>query len=304
MINNAIRTATAKPLLPEGQYAEANSVGYTPERREVDAPTETVAGQLKGLLTPGSAYLSTEDNQRAKATADQEMNSRGLINSSIAMGARRGAEIDRALQIATPDAAAYGTAKRDNQLAGNTASQFGADAKNRASLSNASEQNQFAKMDKQGKIERGLQTLRGDQESGLQTLRGTQAANVAQIQAASQKETAKIEGSYNQLIKTNESAGALYQQTTDAMNKILTNPDMDAATKQSAINKQLQLLKGGLNVMGKLSGLDLTSLLNFTGAGDASLSAPSPTRSMRALPVTPFGMIARLATRPTYNYSG
>ncbi len=132
--------------------AAAGSTGYDAERMaasnwSVDK-NQTVAGQLDGILSSNSPVL-----QKAQADALQTANARGLLNSSMAAGAGTGALLDRALQIATPDAqvnansaqynaTAANTAAARNQDAGNTAAQFTAGAKNTADLTNAQAQNQ------------------------------------------------------------------------------------------------------------------------------------------------------------------
>lgn len=226
LINNVLGTNTTQPALGSATLANANSVGIDPEKRSVDAAKETVSGQLDALLAKDSSYVT-----RARAGASQTANSRGLLNSSMAAGAGEGAAIDAALPIANADAQTYQTAARDNQAAGNAALQVNSEAANKAMLFNADAQNQFA-----------MQGLRGEQS----------------------KELADIEASYKTLMQTNDSAGKLYQQTIDSIQRILTS-DMSQEAKQSAVNSSTQLLKGGMNIIGKVSNLDLTSLLDFSG---------------------------------------
>jgi hypothetical protein len=61
----------------------------------------TVEGRLNGLLSQNNDYI-----KRARTSADQTSNRRGMLNSSMAAGAAEGAAIDRALPIAQQDAAA------------------------------------------------------------------------------------------------------------------------------------------------------------------------------------------------------
>lgn len=226
IIQNAMGNNTVKPMLGNGSVAQAGSVGIDPEKRAIDAAKETVSGQLDALLKKDSPLMS-----RARAGAMQTANSRGLVNSSMAAGAGEAAAIDAALPIANADAQAYGLAARDNQAAGNAALQVSADASNKASLVNADALNQ----------------------AGLQALKGNQAMQLADI-----------EGSYKSLIQTSDSAGKLYQQTMDAINKTLTSADLDPAAKSAAVTRQTELLRTGLGVIGKIGELDLTSLLNFS----------------------------------------
>jgi len=75
---------------------------YTAQQRAVQADTETAAGQLDAILAKDSPLM-----QRARTQATQEMNKRGLINSSMSAGAGVAAMIDRATPIAQQDAETY-----------------------------------------------------------------------------------------------------------------------------------------------------------------------------------------------------
>lgn len=189
---------------------------------------QTVAGRINKLVAEDSPII-----QMGRTRADQGMARRGLINSSMALQASDAAAYQAATPIATSDASLLANQRIANQS-----------AKNQVEMQNAQQKNTLS-------------------TAGLQSQTQTGIAN---LQSQTQTGVANIEASYKSLITANESAGKLYQQTVDAINKILIDPNLSAATKQSAIDKQTQLLKGGLNVMGKIAQIDLTSLLDFTGS--------------------------------------
>jgi hypothetical protein len=83
---------------------------------EINQPTDTVAGQLESLLGADSPYID-----RARLSAMEYANSRGLLNSSMAAGAGEAAAIDAALPIAQSDASAYLSQRLANQTAGQEA---------------------------------------------------------------------------------------------------------------------------------------------------------------------------------------
>ena len=68
----------------------------------VNKSTDTVAGQLSGILSSGSPVL-----QAAQTKSDQVYNSRGLLQSQGGVRAGTAAVIDKGLEIATPDAQFY-----------------------------------------------------------------------------------------------------------------------------------------------------------------------------------------------------
>lgn len=104
------------------------------------APEATVASNVKGLIDADSPLM-----QQAATRAAGQMNARGLLNSSQAVGAGQAALYDAALPIAQADAATYARAGEQTTLAKNAAesqranietstSQFNANASNTQQL--------------------------------------------------------------------------------------------------------------------------------------------------------------------------
>lgn len=86
-----------------GQPAPIPSVNWTaPVQREIDPTKETVSGQLTQLTSQDSPLM-----QQARTQAKQQMNQRGLLNSSMAVGASQQAAYNAALPLAEADASAY-----------------------------------------------------------------------------------------------------------------------------------------------------------------------------------------------------
>jgi hypothetical protein len=109
---------------------------------------ETVQGQLTGILAANSPLL-----QQARAASLAQMNQRGLVNSSMAVGAGQEAVIKQALPIASQDATTFANAAQLNTNLANQSAQFNtgqsnvglqftAGAENQAALANAGAQNQ------------------------------------------------------------------------------------------------------------------------------------------------------------------
>lgn len=131
--------------------AQATATGYDATTSEVNQPTDTVAGQLNTLLSSGSPYI-----ERARYSAAETANSRGLLNSSMAAGAGEAAAIDAALPIASQDAGIFNTTRLTNQQYKNRASEFGANAANTTSMFNAGQSNQFASQRLGGEIQKDV----------------------------------------------------------------------------------------------------------------------------------------------------
>ena len=68
----------------------------------LNAPTETVQGQVNNIMTAGNPLL-----ERAKTNAAQAANQRGLLNTSMGIQAGQEAMLSAALPMAQADAASY-----------------------------------------------------------------------------------------------------------------------------------------------------------------------------------------------------
>jgi len=120
--------------------AQAKATGYTGTTAtgtnwNVTDP-QTVQGQLQGVIAADSPLM-----QQARAQSLAQMNRRGLINSSMAVGAGQEAVIKQALPIAQADAATYGQSAKYNADVANTIAQYNANVQNRAFEFGANAQN-------------------------------------------------------------------------------------------------------------------------------------------------------------------
>jgi len=186
------------PGVPSGKSPE--SVTYDPERISLDQNTDTVEGRLNSIIDKNSAL-----QQSAATRANEQMASRGLVNSSMAVGAGQKAVIDSALPIATSDAAAMQGVKSSNAQAANAASALGA--------TGAQQQQAITR---QGEVQAGLQESQGKIQASLQEGQGI-------IQSRLQQERGEIETAL---------------QTADAASKV------DLQARAAVIDKELQELKG------------------------------------------------------------
>ena len=245
LISNALTGTVTGPSPAVGNMVNAESFGIDPALRMVDAPKETVAGQLDTLLSKDSPYL-----QSARAGAMQTANSRGLLNSSMAAGAGESAAINAALPIAAADSATYSTASRENQGATNTGLALTADSANKAAITNAGNANTI-----------GLQDLKGEQATTL----------------------ANIEANFKTLMQSSDSAAKLFQTAQASLTAIEGDPNTSAEQKAAAVSQITQLLQSGLTVTGAIGNIDLTGLLDFSDM--AAVSAQPATTAPDAPPV-------------------
>lgn len=179
LMQNPFTKARKAPTLGANVYS-ADSTGYDPATRTVDAATETMAGQMAKLTAKESGLMT-----QARTKSAQQANARGLLNSSLALEAGESAAMNAALPIAQFDAGVYDLASRENTAAKNRAFEFSAAADNTAALTDANAANQFSLTNLTGDIqsrqirEQGEQTRlnqgqMGEIESGLIGRRGEQ----------------------------------------------------------------------------------------------------------------------------------
>jgi hypothetical protein len=269
IIMSTITTTPSQPWNPAEGINTYPTVAAVPERAtttpaaatNANASTTEAATRTVGqdeLMSNQVNKVIGEDSplmQQAAARAKQAANGRGLLNSSMAVQAGQAAVMDRAMPIAQYDAGVNTNVANTNQAntqqtntfnAGQTqdinkynasantqTSQFNAGEANKASIVNASESNKIL-----------AQMM--DQDT--------------------RKQLADIEASYKVLMQSEASAMQLYQQSVKNISEILMNPDLTPAAKTAAVNNQNSLLKTGMNIVGKMSGLNLEDLLTFPTA--------------------------------------
>jgi hypothetical protein len=172
-----------------------------------------VSDRLNSLMDQNSPYL-----QLARLQSDQGAVARGLLNSSIAVGAGQAAAIDRALPIATGDANAMNQASRDNATFQNQASEF-----------NTSASNQFALANKQA-----LDSAAKDYAAAQNTA-SLQAAEM-NLRAQLQQATNEISMYNNELSRQTALDNLSYNIFTSAMNAGIYADTGDAIADQARID--------------------------------------------------------------------
>lgn len=157
--SNAASQEMAKFNPMQGMAAQS----YTPQTREVNRSTETVAGQVESLLSKDNPLL-----QRARTIALQNMNQRGLVNSSMAQGAGAAAMIDRVTPIAGQDAQTFSQRALANMDATNEANQFNVGQNNQLFSQGLGIAANRAQQEDQQKFQAGESALDRSQQTSLQ----------------------------------------------------------------------------------------------------------------------------------------
>ena len=114
IVNKEILTEESKADFTPSTPAPGEGIGEHTPTTITPKPESTVQGQMGTLLDKESSYM-----QLARTKALQQANARGLVNSSIAVGASQDAAIRAGLPIAQQDAATQFQAQTANQQAEN-----------------------------------------------------------------------------------------------------------------------------------------------------------------------------------------
>lgn len=257
--------------------------------KQVVDTNSTVEGRLNGLISSNSPYI-----QAARASAQRQANSRGLLNSSIAAGSGELAAIQSALPIAQQDAQSFFNAGQFNANNETTMNRdFNQFEQNKniqardAMFNSAAAENQFARqMDlqtgqqkfagEQNALDRGQQiTLQNDQQdfAGSQALadrvfQGGQndaqralQLNLQNIDANTRVQLANIEADYKQVLQSSSNAASIYSEFSKNIGAIQTNTSLNAETKGTLVKEQLNLLRNAFDIQGKLANLNLSALI-------------------------------------------
>jgi hypothetical protein len=249
----------------------ANASTANAATRALDT-NELMSTQVNKVIGEDSPLM-----QQAAARAKQAANGRGLLNSSMAVQAGQAAVMDRAMPIAQYDAGVNTNVLDKNNANTQQMAQFNAGQEQDVSKFNANTNTQNSQFNANQQTD----VNKANANTNTQTSQfNASEANKASIVNASEsnkilaqmmdqdtrKQLADIEASYKVLMQSEASAMTMYQQSVKNISEILMNPDLTAAAKTAAVNNQNSLLKTGMNIIGKMSGLNLESLLTFPTA--------------------------------------
>jgi hypothetical protein len=207
------------PIKPSpAQYSGATQATQTPW--DV-TPNQTVQQQTEDIVAKDSPLM-----QQARSLSNQQMNARGLINSSMAIGAGEDAVLGKAIQIGAQDANTYASSAQANAASANALAQFN------ASQSNAWNTNA---------LDRALSVS----QSALN--RGSTASEAALNRSATTS-NAELDNSFRVQASSDAAFNEQYRMYVDALYKIDINPDLDAQAKVLLKEAQAATLKSYANV--------------------------------------------------------
>jgi len=259
---------------------------YTPALSSVAKSNETAAGQVESLLAKDNPLL-----QRARTIALQNMNQRGLVNSSMAQGAGVAAMVDRITPIAQQDAQTYSQRALANMEATNEAGMFNVGESNRFSLQGA--QQNFASA--QAELDRAQQTnitnlqiqANKDLQIAQQNFQSAEAVLDRAFQNAQQDKSIRAQQDLQaaqQAFATAQAELDRAQQTNILNTQIAANKDLQRAQEQfqatqARLDKENQQavirLQDSINDANVSAGFAANVALNASNAINQILADPN-----------------------------
>ncbi len=222
--------ATGSGSVAQGTASLGSAMGYDAAQAkgsnwDVDS-NQTVAGQLGKITKDDSPVM-----QQARTSGLQTAASRGLVNSSIGVGAAEGAVLDRALQIATPDAATYANSSKynadvannmalANQGATNSAKQFTAGATNQQTQANQNATNQQTLANQSASNQQLQQDTQNKQQSALAGYDAATKAAFTNYDAAVKAALTNYDGALKVSMQNADAQTKVQLQSIDSQTRI------------------------------------------------------------------------------------
>lgn len=211
----------------------------------VTAP-QTVAGQIQQLTAQDSPLM-----QQARTRAAQQMNARGLINSSLAASAADSAMYDVANTIAQADAATQAKA------AGYNVDQLN---------QQLTLDKQLANQMNQAQLSADTSRYATDVNAATQKLNNESAQLIARLNNDQQLTLQKMQNENQRLLQTNQQAAQAYNNSMQYIDVINRDPNLDANAKTRAQAQIYYNLDTQLRTLSRVSGLDVSSNLSLANA--------------------------------------
>ena len=250
-------------------------------------PDQTVEGRINNLTDPNNPLIA-----QARSRALQNMNGRGLLNSSIAMGAADSAAYDAALPIATADAA---TAAK--------AASYNADQQNVFSIKNMDNATNRYGIDVNAATQRESSRLSADTQRFTSQLSADTQKLVAGLNNESQAMVSKAHDENAQILQNSQGASQAYQAYATSLNHIQNNNNMSAEAKAAAIQTATTAFNNAiLGYRSAGAGIpDISQLLGGSAPVDPATSNPATSPPATQMPT---GILSQPYTSPNYDTRG
>lgn len=233
-------------------------------------PDQTVEGRVNNIIGQDSPII-----QAARARADQAMNARGLLNSSMGVQAGEAAAYDAALPIASADAQTAAKAAGYNADQGNQFAVQNANSANQANLAGLSAATQRYTADTSAGTQRYTANLDAQTRTAL-----------ANLDSSTKLQLTQLDDQNKQLLQTNSSAANVFSTYMNSIANIAQSTNMDQAAKDTATQNAIKNLNQELQVLKEISGADVSKYFvpeAYTPVTPTATPAASTTPDFNAL---------------------
>ncbi len=227
---------------------------------------QMVDKDLARILEQGGPLLT-----RGRAEAAQYSNSRGLMNSSMAAGATMAAIVDRALPMAQQNAQQAFNRGLFNADQINQINKLEAELRSAMEMGDTQAANDALRQidsltrDAEGQqanisYSAGAETAAAQNAINSQIIDSVTRLNQQYLQGTQAMDLANVQGSWQSIIQTNETAGSFWNSGLQAIANIMSNPDMTPAQIASAIQEIVEMINGGLQMIATINDIDFGDL--------------------------------------------
>jgi hypothetical protein len=232
--------------------ATATPVG-TPTAWNVGAD-QTVEGRINNIV-------NGVVGQQARADTTGQWNDRGLSNSSMAVTAGEDAAYRAAQPIAQADAATAAKAAGYNADQINQANSLNAQLGTQTSIANLNASTQWADANLSARTSLQTAQIGADTQKAIAQLNASTQTGLAQLDSQTKLKVQQFANENQVLLNTSSQAATAFNQYVVSATNIEGNANMDAATKNGALQTLWQDTQTQLTILANLNHLDLTSLL-------------------------------------------
>jgi len=248
----------------EAKKRRQSVMGEMPEMDEVETDESmTSAGRLNQMLESDSPLM-----QRAETQGLQQANQRGLLNSSMAVGAAQGAMIDRAQPFALQDSNNLMQNARQDAAAQNEMNMLQGSTLADSFLNNQQFQQQSALQQQDYDIRSGL----AEQQAGFQAQRDERIAQLdeQQMQLQAELNEAAAQNDFGRQQQLNEQAAQIQQERDE----LLFEQDLESTAQQYGLESDI-LAQEGQQAMERLYGTSLANAWGVMGNNVTDILAQS-----------------------------
>jgi len=256
--------STYSPSSYESQGYEADNYDavtgtaatYDADQRQVKS-NETARGQMQQLLDENGRYM-----QSARARSSEQANARGLLNSSMAVGAGERAAIDSAMPIATQDATTYNTRSLANMDASNTSRRFNAGNEQQTDLANMNAKNASRQFNTSANNRAGEFTASAANRAGEFTANAENRAG--EFNASSENQSSQFNASQENSMAQSQWSQQESQRFEEAQSKLTADLQESQIDQKAAVNLRGEFVGSYENISNEAN-INISEIQTSTG---------------------------------------